>query len=168
MSTQFEYRSASSHPAADVYAAMVDPEYLRARLAQIGGPGAGLLEHTADADGARYRLRHGLDPEALPAVVRGVLPGDVVIERAESWKREGPGRYTGDVTVTIPGAPGSAAGVMRLNDLPAGSELDIRVDVTVKVPLVGGLIEGSVGNHVTGLLASEAEFTQRWLAQRQG
>lgn len=167
MSTQFDYRSSSSHPAEEVYAAMVDPDYLRARLEEIGGPGAALLEHSADADGARYRLRHGLDPNALPSMVRGVLPGEIVIERTESWKREAAGRFAGDTGVTIPGAPGSAAGVMRLRDLDGGSELEIRIDVTVKVPVIGSLIEGTVGGHVKGLLAAESEFTQRWLERER-
>jgi Protein of unknown function (DUF2505) len=165
MPTQFDYRSTSSYPADEVYATMVDPDYLRARLEQIGGPGAGLLEHTSDTEGARYRLRHGVDPKNLPSVVRTVLRGDVVIERAESWKREGMGNYTGDVQVAIPGTPGSAGGVMRLRDTDGGSELHIRIDVTVDVPFLGAKIEEMVSGHVKGLLASESAFTQQWLGQ---
>jgi hypothetical protein len=165
MSTQFDYRSTSSYPADEVYATMVDPEFLRSRLAQIGGPGAGLLEHSTDAEGARYRLRHGLDAKNLPPVVRTVLSGDIVIERAENWRREGTGHYTGDVKVTIPGTPGSATGVMRLRDTDDGSQLHIRIEVAVNVPLIGGKIEGTVAGHVQGLLASESEFTQEWLAR---
>jgi hypothetical protein len=165
MSTQFDYRSTSTYPADEVYATMVDPDYLRARLEQIGGPGAGLLEHSADTDGARYRLRHGLDAKNLPSVVRSVLPGDVVIERQESWRREAMGNYTGDVRVTIPGTPGSATGTMRLRDTDQGSELHIAIEVTVNVPLLGGKIEGMVSGHVKELLASESAFTQQWLAR---
>jgi hypothetical protein len=165
MSTQFDYRSTSSYPADEVYATMVDPEFLRARLEQIGGPGAGLLEHKTDLEGASYRLRHGLDPKELPSLVRTVLSGDVVIERSEHWRREGMGHYTGDVNVTIPGTPGSATGVMRLRDTDDGSVLHIRIEVTVNVPLIGGKIEGTVSGHVQGLLASESAFTQEWLAR---
>ena len=81
MSRQFDYRSTWPYPADEVYAAMVDPDYLRARLARIGGPGAALLEHHVDPDGVHYRLRHGLDPKDMPAVIRTVLPGDITIER---------------------------------------------------------------------------------------
>ena len=165
MSTQFEYRSAFSHPADEVYATIVDPDFLRTRLEQIGGPGAALLEHSADTDGARYRLRHGVDPNALPSLVRGVLPGDFVIERTETWTRNGSGSYTGDVAVTIPETPGSATGGMRLRDTDEGSEHVIRVEVTVKVPILGGKIEEMVTGHVRGLLESESAFTQQWLAR---
>jgi hypothetical protein len=165
MSTQFDYRSTSSYPADEVYATMVDPDFLRTRLERIGGPGAGLLEHSTDTEGAHYRMRHGLDAKNLPSMVRTVLSGDVVIERAENWRREGMGHYTGDVNVTIPGTPGSATGVMRLRDTDEGSLLHIRIEVTVKVPLVGGMIEGTVTGHVQDLLASESAFTQEWLAR---
>jgi hypothetical protein len=165
MTRQIDYRSTSPHSADEVYATMVDPDYLRARLEQIGGPGAGLLEHTADVKGAHYRLRHGLDAKDLPSVVRGVLPRDLTIERSERWTRQDSGRYLGDVKVTIPGAPASAAGGMRLRDLTdGGSELQVRADVRVSVPLVGGKIEGIIGEHVQKLLAAETTFTRQWLA----
>jgi hypothetical protein len=166
MSRQIDFRSVSPHPADEVYATMVDPDYLRARLERIGGPGANLLEHSADVQGARYRLRLGLDGKDLPAVVRSVLPGNLTIERNERWSRQDSGRYLGDVDVTIPGAPASATGGMRLRDLPeGGSELNVRADVRVSVPLIGAKIEGVVGEQVQRLLTAETAFTDEWLAQ---
>ncbi|MHA6626747.1 DUF2505 domain-containing protein [Pseudonocardia sichuanensis] len=165
MSRQIDYSSTSQYPADEVYATMVDPDYLRSRLKRIGGPGADLLEHTADTEGARYRLRHGLDAKDLPPAVRGVLPGDITIERTERWTRQESGRYLGDVQVAIPGTPASAAGGMRLHDTAdGGSELQVRADVTVQVPLLGGKIEGVVAEQVRKLLTAESAFTQQWLA----
>ena len=165
MSRQIDFRSSSSHPADEVYATMVDPDYLRARLDRIGGPGASLLEHSAGLEGARYVLRLGLDAKDLPSAVRSVLPGNLTIERDERWSRQDSGRYLADVAVTIPGAPASASGGMRLQDLSdGGSELHVRADVKVSVPLIGGKIEGVVGDQVQRLLAAEAAFTESWLA----
>ena len=164
MSRQIDFRSVSAHPADEVYATMVDPDFLRARLERIGGPGAGLLDHSADGGGARYLLRLGLDAKDLPSVVRSVLPGDLTIERNERWTRQDSGRYLADVDVTIPGTPASATGGMRLRDLPdGGSELAVRADVRVSVPLIGGKIEGVVGEQVQKLLAAETAFTEAWL-----
>ena len=165
MSRQIDFRSVSAHAADEVYATMVDPDYLRARLDRIGGPGAALLEHSADVQGARYRLRLGLDAKDLPSVVRSVLSGNLTIERNERWTRQDSGRYLGEVDVTIHGAPASAAGAMRLRDLPdGGSELNVRADARVSVPLIGGKIEGVVAEQVRRLLAAETGFTQEWLA----
>ena len=165
MSRQIDFRSVSPYSADEVYATMVDPDYLRARLERIGGPGAALLEHSADVQGARYRLRLGLDAKDLPSVVRSVMAGNVTIERDERWTRQDSGRYLGEVAVTIVNAPASATGGMRLRDLPdGGSELNVRADVRVSVPLIGGKIEGVVGEQVQRLLAAETAFTQTWLA----
>jgi hypothetical protein len=166
MPRQIDYRSTYPQPADEVYATMVDPDYLRARLGRIGGPSAELLAHSADVEGARYRLRHGLDAKDLPSLVRSVLPGELMIERSERWTRQDSGRYLGDVDVNMAGAPGSASGAMRLRDLPdGGSELSVRADVEVSVPLIGGKIEGVVGEQVQKLLAAEAAFTQEWLTE---
>lgn len=168
MSHLVDHRSTSTHQADEVYAAMVDPEYLRARLAQIGGRRGELLDHRADEQGAHYRLRHGLDAKDLPALLRGVLPGDITVERDESWTRVDTGRYTGETKVTVAGTPASAAGGMRLHDTDsAGSELQVRIDVTVNVPVIGGTIESFVVGQVQNLLGMESRFMQEWLAQRR-
>jgi hypothetical protein len=167
MPREFDYRSAWPYPADEVYATMTDPEYLRARLARIGGPGAALLEHHSDADGVRYRLRHGLDAQDMPAAIRTVMPGNITIERAESWKKKGPGRYDATATVTIHNTPASAAGDMRLHEANPGSELLLRLDISVKVPLIGGRIEDVVVGRIGELFDLETQFTREWLEQRQ-
>ncbi len=163
MARQIDYRSTSRFPADEVFAAMVDPEYLRERLERMGGPGAALLEHAAGPEGARYRLRHGLDNAVLPAMVQALVPGDLTIERTETLRRRGAGDYDGDVDVRILGTPVSASGGMRLRDTGASSEFEVRAEVVVAVPLFGGRIEEMIAEQVRNLLAAETAFTQRWL-----
>ncbi|MGH3569157.1 MAG: DUF2505 domain-containing protein [Pseudonocardia sp.] len=164
MPRSLDYRSTSQYSADEVYATMVDPDYLRARLDHLGGSRAELLEHQADPDGARYRLRHGLAAADLPPLVAALVSGDIVIERTETIVRKDVGRYAGDVSVDIHGTPASAAGRLRLVDLDGGgSELDVHADVTVNVPLVGGRIEATIADQIKKLLAAETAFTLGWL-----
>ena len=165
MSRQFDYRATPPHPAAAVFAAMVDADCLRARLAALGGRNAALLEHEADADSARFRVRHGLDPSDMPQAVRTFLPSDFVIHRLETWRRAGDGQYTGAAAVDVPGTPASASGQMGLRDASSGSELRISTDVSVNVPLLGGRIEGSVGEQILKLLERETAFTLDWMSR---
>lgn len=168
-----DYRAPSRYPADAVYATMVDPHYLTARLTRLGGPGARLTAHQADTHSARYSLRHGLSGADLPPVVAALLPGDLVIERTETLHREEAGRYSGDVVVTVPGTPASAAGWMRLADSgssgsgSSGSELHVHADVTVHVPLFGGRIEVLIAEQIRKILAAETSFTLDWLARAQ-
>ncbi len=165
MSRQFDYRAMPPHPAAAVFAAMVDADCLRARLAALGGRNAALLEHEADADSARFRVRHGLDPSDMPQAIRSFMPSDFVIHRLETWRRSAEGHYTGMADVDVPGTPASASGQMGLRDTRGGSELRINTDVTVRVPLLGSRIEGSVGEQILKLLDRETAFTLDWMSR---
>lgn len=165
MSRQSEYRATPQYSAEQVFTTMVDPDFLRERLAKIGGKDAALLEHTADADSARFRLRQGLDARDLPQIVRNLLSGDIVIERTETWTRFGPGDYRGGAQVEITGTPASAVGTMSLHDAGAGSEFVVRTDVTVRVPIIGGTIEGMVAEQVKGLMGLETDFMIEHIAQ---
>lgn len=168
MSSQIDYRYSSKFPAAAVYGALVDVEYLRARLAELGGREAAIVSHRADEHGAAFRLSHELDVEGLPPAVRGILAGKLVLERTETWT-VGPGGRDGTVEVAVIGAPvpATAGGTLGVADLPdAGSEYRVRVEVAVSLPLFGARIEEFVAERVRELLDLEAQFTTRWLEQR--
>jgi Protein of unknown function (DUF2505) len=163
MARSIDYRSSLAFPAETVFATMTDPEYLRARLRELGGPGSQLLEHEASPEAVRYRLKQGLSESDLPAIVGKVMNGDLSIERTETLRRTEPGRYTGDVDVKIANAPASATGTMTLADAGAGSEFGVHADVIVRVPLIGGKVEEIVAEQVRRLLEAETAFTVRWL-----
>lgn len=164
MSSQFDYHADADIPAASMFAATVDADCIRARLAAMGGPGAALLEHRADADGARFRVRHGLNTDDLPPAVRSFVPGNIEIDRVETWTRSADGSYDAHADVDVTATPASATATMRLADeaVPASSRLDIQTDVTVKVPFLGGRIEQSVGGQINQLLALETAFILDW------
>lgn len=160
---RFRFRYAA--PADRVYGALVDRSYLDARLATMGGKDAAVVELTSDADGARYVLHQGVGAEQLPGSVARILPGDLVIERAETWQRGGPGRYEGTVSATVRGAPGKIDGVLSLVDVDGGSEYGLDGEAKVDVPLLGGAIEAMVAEQITKLIDGEARFTEDWLAR---
>jgi uncharacterized protein DUF2505 len=166
MPRPIDHRSSYPYPAERVYAALADPEYLRARLARMGGKGAELLAHSADGDLVRYRLRQGVDRELLPPFVQTLISGDLMIERGETLRPDPAGGYRGDVDVRVPGTPVAAAGAMALVDTAEGSDFLVRAQVTVNVPFLGGKIESTIAENVRTLLVAESGFTRDWLAQR--
>ncbi|WP_181779230.1 DUF2505 domain-containing protein [Pseudonocardia pini] len=154
-----EFRATSTHPVDAVFAAMIDRQILSDRLAVMGGPGAGILEYEKVGEGAKYRVKHGIDAQHLPGVVKTVVGNDgIQIERDETWTRAGDG-YDGTVGVALPGLPARASGVMRLSPVGTGSELVVRVDVSVNVPIIGGKIEETVGKEIVRLLEMETDYT---------
>jgi hypothetical protein len=159
MSRRIEHRARYSQPVNVVYPVLVDPEYLRARLKEIGGREAALLEHEAADGSAKYHIRHSLDARHLPSAVRAALGGDLTIDRVEQWRG-----HTGTAQVTVPKTPAKLTADLALTDSGDGSELTMQGTVTVSIPLVGGKIEETIVRYVCELLDSERDFTERWLA----
>lgn len=166
MSRRIEHRAGFAHPADVVYSTMVDADYLRARLAEIGGREAALLEHDTSGGSVRYHLRHGLDAKHLPSVVRGALGGDLSIDRFEQWRGSAEGGYAGSATVTVPGTPAQLTGDLWLADADGGCALSMDGTVSVSIPLVGGKLEETIARYVRELLDNEQAFTARWIAGR--
>lgn len=160
MPRSIDYRATSPHPAAAVYAAMVDRDVLAEQLQHLGGPGAGISAYEQTPDGVRYTLRHGIPAGHLPSVVTSFVPGgDLKIDRTEQWRAGDEGVYDGTGSVQVVGTPATARSVMRIADADGGSEIRIRAEVTVKVPLVGARIEEAVAGQIEQLLAAETEFS---------
>ena len=160
MPRSIDYRATSAHPADRVYAAMVDRALLEKQMQHLGGPGAGVTRYETTADGVRYTLRHGIASVDLPSVVTSFIPGgDLKIDRTEHWRADGSGSYDGTGSVQVVGTPATARSVMRIADVDDGSEVRIRAEVTVKVPLVGGRIEEAVAGQIAQLLEAETTFT---------
>jgi hypothetical protein len=161
MPSRFEHRASFPATVDAVYSTLVDEAFLTARLRDIGGKGAALLSHETTDGGAAYRLRQGVDADRLPGAVRSILKGDLVVEREERWRgHESAGR------ATIAGVPAQIASRGRLTERGGGTELLVSAEVKVSIPLVGGKIEKVVAEQVTKLLAAEAEYAEKWLAER--
>jgi hypothetical protein len=168
MARRIDHRARSRWDARTVFTTLVDPAFLNARLAALGGTHAQLVEHSVEPDGrARVALRHGVAGESLPPAVRTLLGGDLMIDRVETWRPNPSSGYTGTVSVTIPAMPGELGGTQRLADVDGGSELTIDGSVNIPIPFVGGRIEETVAEQIGKLLDSEQAFAEEWLTQHQ-
>jgi hypothetical protein len=165
MARPIQYRYRYTAPAETVYGTLVDRDYLEARLRELGGRNAALVELTASPESARVVLRHGVGREQLPGPIQPLFSGDLMVERTESWRRTAPGQYDGNVTASVAHTPGQIGGTMRLADTDGTSGSEYSIDGTAKVslPLVGGKIESVIVDQITQLMASESQFTARWL-----
>lgn len=105
----------------------------------------------------------------LPGFAKKVLkPTNTMVQRDE-WSAEPDGSWTGTFDVEVQGSPVHVSGAMRL--VPAGERCteEITVDVTVKVPLIGGKIaDWAAKNDVARSLEMEFELTDHWLAEHPG
>ncbi|MET1074401.1 MAG: DUF2505 domain-containing protein [Umezawaea sp.] len=163
MARRIEHLTTSTWPVQDVYRALVDETYLRDRLAVLGGNDAQLVSFSSADGKTSYQLKQGVSAEHLPSVAKGLLGGDLVIHRAESWTEAG---TTGTVEVTLNGVPGRLDGTTVLAEHQGGSRMALTGQVKVSIPLMGGKLETMIAEQVAKLLDKENEFTTEWLANR--
>ncbi|MFC4605208.1 DUF2505 domain-containing protein [Rhodococcus kronopolitis] len=155
----------SSYPqsVAEVHRALTSEQYWRDRLAEVGGPGAS-FGHLTVADGTvDVEVAQAIPAEHLPSIVTKIRPGDLVITRTETWGPLDGDRARGTFTARVEGVPATLSGALTLSADGTGSTVALDGQVEVKLPLIGGKIEGVIADQVTELLENEDRFTAEWL-----
>ncbi len=77
------------------------------------------------------------------------------------------GQATATIKGSITGAPATLSGnaVLAPANSGAGSRMEFKATVEVRVPLVGGKIENFIGSQLVDLLIAEQRFTTLWITE---
>ncbi|MBU9762966.1 DUF2505 domain-containing protein [Mycobacterium sp. TNTM28] len=147
-----------------VHRAFADERYWLARLADSGADETTLDTLDVGADGSLDVVTtQVLRADRLPGLVSQFHRGDLSIQREEQWQPVHDGMSHGTVRGSVSGAPVALSGTATLSATDTGSRLSVHLTVEVKVPLVGGKIEGFIGNQLADLLIAEQRFTSVWI-----
>ena len=151
----------------DVVAALfADPAYARARGSASGaGDGEALVDGTP-SEGFSVAVRQAVPASSIPPEFRGFVGSDLTVRYTEVWEPESDGERPGTFAVEIIGAPGHAAGSLRLEADGDSTRFGAAGAVTVRIPLVGPMIEKAVGSAVLKALDAELALADEWLARR--
>jgi hypothetical protein len=142
--------------------AFCDEGYWRARLAAMDN---GRLDSISVDEagtvnvGSTFRLL----PDGMPKVVKQLRVGDMQITHNETWSRVEDGRVRGEVSVALSGIPLTASGAGLLTPTTSGSQLTYSATVAVKVPMLGGAIEGFIGSQLASWIREISSFTTEWI-----
>ena len=140
-----------------------DRQYWLDRLAGSGADEATLDSMTVGPDGIDVVTTQTLWARRLPGLVSQFHHGDLSFVREELWSPVEDGRTTARIKGTIPGAPASLTGTAVLAPSGTGSRLEFTATVEVRIPLVGGKVEGFVGNQLVELIIAEQRFITEWI-----
>ncbi|APE37432.1 hypothetical protein BOX37_29830 [Nocardia mangyaensis] len=160
MATPLAYTARYTYSVEAVRAAFSDEQYWKARIAEVGGPGARLDSFTVDGDQVRVQMVQAIPADQLPPAITAVRPGDLVIPRTETYTGT-----TGSFEARVEGAPAIVRGTVTLTAEGNVSVGTVTGSIEVKIPLFGSKIEAAISEHLVALLANEAEFTEQWLAR---
>jgi hypothetical protein len=148
-----------------IHAAFGSEDYWLTRLS-AGDAVTTLDSLTVDADGTvTMRATQHLGRQLLPGLIARLLPGDLKIAHRERWAPAGDGRVRGQVSVSASGGVGSGRGEAWLAPAGAGSRMRFAVRVEVKLPLVGGKLEKSIGAGLAQNIPELQRFTTNWIAE---
>jgi hypothetical protein len=149
-------------PPADVFAMLVDEDYVRARAEATGGTDVEAavrgVDDTVEVTNARSV------PADVPAFARSMVGDSIRIAETHIWGPDADGHREGTFEATFGTVPVSVRGRLRLVPDGAGSTVLLEGHIKASVPLVGRKVEQLVHDQVAAALVIEQELGSSWLA----
>jgi len=143
----------ASHPD-QVFALLRDPDFLR-RRSEAAGESNVEVEVAETGDGVRVITARDKAVD-LPAFAKRMFqPQNRIVENT-TWRRQGD-KWVAEYAIEIKGIPGEVRGHSTLTPSPTGCRYETRFEVTARIPLVGGKLEGFVAERIEEQLRSNAE-----------
>lgn len=155
---EFRHELTYDAPPDEVFAMLADPAF-RAKVCEAQGVVSHDIDLTPTDAGFTLVNDQVQDTAGLPAIAKKIA-GDTtraVIE--ERWDS----RTGGTVTITAPGKPTTARGTVRLEARGPGTTEVVSLDVKVKVPVIGGKLEGLMADNIRAGLEVEQSVGTAWL-----
>lgn len=120
-----------------------------------------VVRGSADVDGDVVRIEQVRSAGDIPSFARSFVGEEIVIVQTETWTSA----TTADVAIAIPGKPAEASGTIGLSESVGRTTQTVNLDVSVRVPLVGGRIETMIVELMGHALDVEQRVGQEWLAR---
>ena len=160
MAKRVTHRMTYDAPLTDVAAMLADADFRRAVCDRLGVLRSEVTVVPRGA-GMDVTIEQVQPANGIPSFARKFVGDEIEIVQSESWDASD----SADITVTIPGKPGEMSGTAAL--VESGGATTETVDLTVKVgiPLVGGKLEGLIGDLLLRALRTEEEVGREWLVR---
>lgn len=119
----------------------------------------GALRHDVSIEGAEVTVEQVRSATGIPSFARKFVGEEIRIVQHEAWRST-----RADVEVTIPDKPGEITGYVDLTESGPGTVEVVRMDVRVRIPVVGGKLEELLSSILREALETEHRVARAWLA----
>lgn len=160
MATRYSHSFTWDAPLDAVYAMWTDPAFQQQR-SQAGSPLRAESTVTPTADGAEISVFRLL-PIDPPGFIAKFVGDEIGIQETQVWT----GPSSASLLVEILKQPGDVRGTIRAAESGGATTVTVAADVAVRVPLLGGKVEGYVVGILDQLLNSDERLGRTWLASR--
>jgi hypothetical protein len=140
---------------AEAVAAMLDDPSFREQVLERQKVARG----SVDIDGDHVTIEQVRPAADIPSFARAFVGDEIVIVQKESWTSP----TSADLEIQIPGKPGEAVGTLTLTESGATTTEVVELAVSVRIPLVGGKVEGLIRDMVGAALDVEHRVGVEWL-----
>lgn len=165
MPRSFDVSTESPATVEQIHAAFGREDYWVARIA-AGAATTTLDSLIVDTDGTvTVRATQHLGRQLLPGPIAKVVPGELKLLHHETWTPVGDREVRGQVNVSAFGGIGSGGAEAWMTPAGGGATLRFAVKVEVKIPLVGGRLEKSIGAGLAESIPALERFTTTWIEE---
>jgi hypothetical protein len=156
---KFSHQMRYDAPPADVAAMLADPAFREKVCVAMHS-----VRHDVDIDGSGSGMTVVVDQtqpaEGIPSFAKKFVGDQIQITQRETWRDAS----SATLVVAIPGKPGEFNGGIDLTGDANGTVETVGGDIKVKIPLLGGRLEGLIGDLLEQALKSEHRVGRAWLA----
>lgn len=103
-------------------------------------------------------------PDGVPGFLQRFTPKDGRVTQTDRWSGAEDGVRHATWEVAFPGSPGSVTGDMTLEPTPQGSRWVVTGEVSARIPLLGGKVEGFLAPLVEQLILRQGEVLRTRVA----
>lgn len=155
---RFQHTSSYDAPAEAVYAMLTDAEW-RQKVGEAQGVVSSEVTVTPQGAGCRIVVDQVQNTAGLPAIAKKIAGDTTRAVVTEVWTSP----TAGTVEILAPGKPTKAVGTVSLVSDGATTRHVTDLEVTVKVPLVGGKLEALMADNIGKGMEVEQAVGRAWL-----
>lgn len=155
---RFQHTSTYAAPVDEVYAMLTDQAW-REKVGTAQGVISSDVTITPEGEGCRVVIDQVQDTAGLPAIAKKIAGDTTRAVVTEVWASP----TSGTIEIVAPGKPTKAVGTVALESDGTTTRHVIDLEVTVKVPLVGGKLEGLMADNIGRGLEVEEAVGAAWL-----
>lgn len=156
---KFRHELTYDAPPEEVFAMLADPAF-REKVCAAQGVVSAEVRLTPTASGFDLDVEQVQNTAGLPSIAKKIAGDTTEVVVRERWAD----RTGGTVEIVAPGKPTTTSGTVALAATGGGTTETVELEIKVKVPLIGGKLEGLMADNIKAGLDVEHTVGAAWLA----
>ncbi|MEJ5918981.1 DUF2505 domain-containing protein [Corynebacterium sp. H78] len=149
-----------------VHAALTGREFWDYVAENLISAPAEITEFTNDGNRTNVSLKQTVNADMAPDAAKKFVKKDMIVTINSSWSPLSDGTADSTYTGEVQGMPVSFSGTQKLSPEGDASKIDTDINLTVKVPMFGGVIEGKAIEGMPRVFGKITRLLNDYLAQQ--